>query len=457
MAAVRFGTDGIRGIAGETLTDAVAYALGCAIAARFPHGTILIGRDTRPSGAALSAALAAGISARGAHAIDLGVIPTPGLAAVVAGEPTASCGVVVTASHNPVEYNGLKVLGRDGRKVADVVERELEAAIDAELARGSEMDLVVPLRDASDEEAGSSYRSRYASQLAAIAAAAAPRAAAVGLRVFVDAANGAGAPFAATALAATGATIDGMAMGDGVINDSVGATSPDALGVRVVAAGADLGIALDGDADRCAVLDERGELVDGDVVIGLIALDRKHRGLPQSDRVIATVLTNSGIERQLAAAGITLQRTPVGDRHIAEALAGAAEGFGGEKSGHLLFPEHAPTGDGLISAIEVIALLARAKRPLSELAAGLPLDPQVQRVVRVQEGDAEALLADQRFTDALREAEALLANSGGRILVRPSGTEPLLRVMAEGPDAAAVAAAAESLLATATRLLRERS
>ena len=455
MAAVRFGTDGIRGIAGESLTDSIAYALGRALAAHFPGGTILIGRDTRPSGTGLSAALAAGVNAAGAHAIDLGVIPTPGLAAVVAGEPTASCGVVVTASHNPVEYNGLKVLGRDGRKVADAVERELEAAIEAELARGFDA-ASDQVRGASSTVEGESYRARYAGQLAATAAVAAPDSAAA-LRVLVDAANGAGASFAVAALAATGAKVEGMALGEGVINDAVGATSPEALGARVVASGMDLGIALDGDADRCAVVDERGQLVDGDVVIALIALDRKARGLPHSDQVVATILTNSGIERQLAAAGIKLQRTPVGDRHIAEALAGKREGFGGEKSGHLLFPEHAPTGDGLISAIEVIALCARAKRPLSQLAAALPLDPQVQRVIRVEEGEAEALLADPRFTEVLREAEALLRGGGGRILVRPSGTEPLLRVMAEGPDAAVVASAAERLISAAASLLGRRS
>ena len=455
MAAVRFGTDGIRGIAGESLTDSIAYALGRALAAHFPGGTILIGRDTRPSGTGLSAALAAGVNAAGAHAIDLGVIPTPGLAAVVAGEPTASCGVVVTASHNPVEYNGLKVLGRDGRKVADAVERELEAAIEAELARGFDA-ASDQVRGASSTVDGESYRARYAGQLAATAAVAAPDSAAA-LRVLVDAANGAGAPFAVAALAATGAKVEGMALGDGVINDAVGATSPEALGARVLASGVDLGIALDGDADRCAVVDERGQLVDGDVVIALIALDRKARGLPHSDQVVATILTNSGIERQLAAAGIVLQRTPVGDRHIAEALAGTKEGFGGEKSGHLLFPEHAPTGDGLISAIEVIALCARAKRPLSQLAAALPLDPQVQRVIRVEEGEAESLLADPRFTEVLREVEALLGAGGGRILVRPSGTEPLLRVMAEGPDATAVAFAAERLLGAAASLLVRRS
>ncbi len=456
MATVRFGTDGIRGIVGETLTTAVAHALGVALAARYPGGTILIGRDTRPSGPLLSGALAAGAREGGATPIDLGVIPTPGLAAVVAADPAIACGVVVTASHNPVEYNGLKVIGRDGRKVPEAVERELEtaidAAIDAALARGG----VGAATIGNPGGEGAQYVRRYVAQLAAVAALAAPNRAATGIRVLVDASNGAGAPYAEAALVTTGATVYGMAMGDGVINDGVGATSPAALGRRVVELGANLGIALDGDADRCAVVDERGELVDGDVVIGLIALDRKERALPGSDRVVATVLTNSGIERQLKTAGITLQRTPVGDRHIAEALAAGAPGFGGEKSGHLLFPEHAPTGDGLISAIEVIALLARSKRPLSALAATLPLDPQVQRSITVRAGEAAWLLAEPRMVRVIQDEEERLVAFGGRLLVRPSGTEPLLRVMGEGPDASLVEAAVERVLAEAVLRIAER-
>ena len=247
------------------------------------------------------------------------------------------------------------------------------------------------------------------------------------------------------------------ALGDGVINDGVGATAPAALGARVAAVGADLGIALDGDADRCVVVDERGVPIDGDVVIGLIALDRKARGCARSDEVVATVLTNSGIERQLSAAGIRMRRTAVGDRHIAAAFGAIREGFGGEKSGHLLFPEHSPTGDGLISALEVIALRTRADRPLSERAAALPLDPQVQREIRVQAGEAERLLADPRFIEVQRDAEEILIATGGRLLVRPSGTEPLLRVMAEGPVAEAVASAAERMISTAADLLGRRT
>jgi phosphoglucosamine mutase len=459
MAAVRFGTDGIRGVAGVSLTSEVAYALGAALAAHYPAGNILIGRDTRPSGPELSAALAAGIRSGGATPINLGVIPTPGLAAVVAADAEVACGVVVTASHNPAEYNGLKVIGRDGRKVPDALERELERMIDERLAAAS-ADVAsadsVSATDARDDARGAAYAARYAAQLALVAAAATPNRAAAGIRAVLDASNGAGTPFAEAALSATGATVDGMAMGEGLINDGVGATSPAALGRRVVELGADLGIALDGDADRCAVVDERGVLIDGDVVIGLIALDRKRRALPGSERVVATILTNSGVERQLRDAGITLQRTPVGDRHIAEVLTPGRPGFGGEKSGHLLFPEHAPTGDGLISAIELIALLVRSGGPLSALVATLPLDPQVQREISVREGEAEWLLSDPRMSSAIRDAERQLAAGGGRLVVRASGTEPLLRVMGEGPDETLVTSVVDAILTAGSALLAER-
>ena len=459
MAAVRFGTDGIRGVAGASLTSEIAYALGAALAAHYPAGNILIGRDTRPSGPGLSAALAAGIRSGGATPINLGVIPTPGLAAVVAADAEVACGVVVTASHNPAEYNGLKVIGRDGRKVPDALERELERMIDERLAAAS-ADVAsadaATATDARDDARGAAYAARYAAQLALVAAAATPNRAAAGIRVVLDASNGAGTPFAEAALSATGATVDGMALGEGLINDGVGATSPAALGRRVVELGADLGIALDGDADRCAVVDERGVLIDGDVVIGLIALDRKRRALPGSERVVATILTNSGVERQLRDAGITLQRTPVGDRHIAEVLTLGRPGFGGEKSGHLLFPEHAPTGDGLISAIELIALLVRSGGPLSALAATLPLDPQVQREISVREGEAEWLLSDPRMSSAIRDAERQLAAGGGRLVVRASGTEPLLRVMGEGPDETLVTSVVDAILAAGSALLAER-
>lgn len=448
MTTVRFGTDGIRGIAGETLTVEIAAALGVALMRQHPAGLVLIGRDTRPSGPALSAALAGAIEAQGGTVIDVGVIPTPGLASLVASEPRAACGVVVTASHNPAEYNGLKVLARDGRKIPDAQERELEAAMEGALAAG--LQVVAP----SDTHAleAQAFRDRYARTLAELARTVSASA----LSVVVDAAHGAASPFAVAALAATGATVVPFAMGDGVINDGVGATDPAALGEQVRAHGADLGIALDGDADRCVVVDADGRAIDGDVLIALIALDRMERGVAGAERAVATVLTNSGVERHLAAHGITLERTPVGDRHIAERLAAGPGGFGGEKSGHLLFTELSPTGDGLLSAITVLGLVARAGTSVGEMASAVPLDPQLQRTVPVPPGEGERLLAQPDLQSAIREAELELAQTGGRVLVRLSGTEPLLRVMGEGPDEAAVRAAVERLLEVAASLVRGR-
>jgi phosphoglucosamine mutase len=448
VTAVRFGTDGIRGIAGETLTSEIAAALGVALMQQHPAGLVLIGRDTRPSGPALTDALAGAIEAHGGTVIDVGIIPTPGLASLVAGEPKAACGVVVTASHNPVEYNGLKVLARDGRKIPDTEERALEAAIERALAE--DLRVVAPL--ASDASAAQAYRERYARTLGELARSVSASA----LSVVVDAAHGAASPFAVAALAATGATVVPFAMGDGVINDGVGATDPAALGEQVRAHGADLGIALDGDADRCVVVDADGRAIDGDVLIALIALDRKGRGVAGSERAVATVLTNSGVERHLAAHGITLERTPVGDRHIAERLAAVQGGFGGEKSGHLLFTELSPTGDGLLSAITVLGLVARAGIPVGEMADAVPLDPQLQRTVSVPPGEGERLLAEPDLQSAIRQAEEALAQTGGRVLVRLSGTEPLLRVMGEGPDRAAVTSAVDHLLEVATSLVRGR-
>ena len=448
MTTVRFGTDGIRGIAGETLTVEIAAALGVALMQQHPAGLVLIGRDTRPSGPALTNALAGAIEAHGGTVIDVGVLPTPGLASLVAGEPRAACGVVVTASHNPVEYNGLKVLARDGRKIPDVEERALETAIEGALSAGLQ---VVAPSDAHASEA-QAYRDRYARTLAELARTVGASA----LSVVVDAAHGAASPFAVAALAATGATVVPFAMGDGVINDGVGATDPAALGEQVRAHGANLGIALDGDADRCVVVDADGRAIDGDVLIALIALDRKGRGVAGSERAVATVLTNSGVERHLAAHGITLERTPVGDRHIAERLANGQGGFGGEKSGHLLFTELSPTGDGLLSAITVLGLVARAGRPVGEMASAVPLDPQLQRTVPVPPGAGELLLGEPDLQSAIRQAEETLAQTGGRVLVRLSGTEPLLRVMGEGPDEEAVRAAVERLLEVAASLVRGR-
>ncbi|MGI9096381.1 MAG: phosphoglucosamine mutase [Candidatus Limnocylindrus sp.] len=460
MTPVRFGTDGIRGVAGETITEELAAALGHALGSHYPGGTILIGRDTRESGERLSAALAAGVIAGGANPVDVGVIPTSGLAIITARDASIARAVAVTASHNPAEYNGLKVIARNGRKIPDDEERALEEEIerllgDGAAAANSRATGDVAQANTAGAADAAEFRQRYVALLAEAASDVAARGP-MKLRVVVDAAHGAGAPYALEALTLTGAEVIPFAMGGGAINDAVGATAPAALAHEVLRKGADLGVALDGDADRCVAVDESGTVVDGDVLIALIALDRRARGLAGSDRVVATVLTNSGVERALAAAGIRLVRTPVGDRHIAEALDGASEGFGGEKSGHLLFAERAPTGDGLLSAIELISLIARSGRSLASLAAEIPLDPQIQVAVRVPQGWAELLLADPTLTAAIRAAAPALEASGGRLLLRASGTEPLLRVMAEGPDAELVRRAVDAVTAAAEALLRGR-
>lgn len=448
MTTVRFGTDGIRGIAGETLTVQVASALGVALMQQHPGGLVLVGRDTRPSGPALASALAGAVELHGGSVIDVCVIPTPGLASLVAGEPRAVCGVVVTASHNPVEYNGLKVLARDGRKIPDAEERDLEVAINELLRVG--VQVAVPL--IAHEGEVSEYRARYERTLAALA----ETVSATGLSVVVDASHGAASPFAVAALAATGARVIPFAMGGGTINDGVGATDPTALGAQVRAHGADLGIALDGDADRCVVVDADGRAIDGDVLIALIALDRKSRNLLGSERIVATVLTNSGVERHLLSRGIAVERTPVGDRHIAERLAATGGGFGGEKSGHLLFTDLSPTGDGLLSAITVLGLATRADGPLGMVADLVPLDPQIQRTVPITVGEGELLLQNPQLVAAISEAQSLIAQTGGRVLVRLSGTEPLLRVMGEGPDAHVVATVVGRLVEVAATLVRGR-
>jgi phosphoglucosamine mutase len=459
MNADRFGTDGIRGVAGETLTEETAARLGAALATHFPGSLALIGRDTRPSGPALVDALIAALRRKGSDAIDLGVIPTPGLAALVAGEPRVAYGVVVTASHNPVEYNGLKVLGRTGRKIPDADERALEALMEAEPRNvepaGAEM--IPPKRDWISGEpvlTSSSLRERYSNSLVQIATREAPASAAEHITVVADASFGAASTYIVAALEATGATVIPFATSEGTINDGVGATSPAALAAQVVALGANVGVALDGDADRCVAVDERGHVVDGDVLIALMALDRHARGLDGSQRAVATVLTNSAIERRLLREGITLERTPVGDRHVAERLVATGAGFGGEKSGHLLFPEYAPTGDGIISAISLVGLLARATIPLSLLVTALELDPQVQAVIAVGPGGAEEILADPDFTAVAQAAAEELSALGGRLLIRPSGTEPLVRVMGEAPDAAALHAVVDRVVKAATRVVR---
>lgn len=441
-----FGTDGIRGVANDDLKPSLAHALGRAVASRLagPGGRILVGQDTRRSGDMLVAALASGGASAGAHVHVLGVCPTPALAHVTAVGGYAA-GVMVSASHNPADDNGLKVLSGRGLKLDDEMEDELETLIlRAEELGAPRNDQLGRIID------GRADMRHYMEHRLAMA-----RAIGSDLRLHVDCANGSASAVAADILAASGAAVDShFDAPDGVnINLDCGATVPGTLAAVVAERGGDVGFSLDGDADRCVAVDERGRVVDGDQLLGIIALDRLARGALAEDTMVVTILSNGGLARAVEQAGGHVLRTKVGDRYIIDSMMVSNAGLGGEKSGHVIIREHTSTGDGIVTALEILGILARTGRPLSELAAAIPLDPQEQRAVRVRTKEWKA---DRVLADAVADAEAELAGAG-RIVVRPSGTEPALRVMVEGRDAAQVRRLADELsVLAAERLNQER-
>lgn len=438
-----FGTDGIRGVANVDLLPKLAFDLGRATASRLLDGagSLLLGQDTRRSGDMLASAVAAGAMSLGADVYRLGVCPTPALIHLTAAGAHGA-GVMVSASHNPARDNGLKVVDGRGLKLDDPVEEELEALIFRadELAGpdnaglGREIDATHALED-------------YVGHRLEIAARCASDA-----RLVVDCANGSAGDVAPRILAGTGASVDArFNEPDGInINLECGATAPEQLARIVAETKADIGFALDGDADRCVAVDETGTVVDGDQLIGIIALDRLGRGALANGIVVASVLSNGGLEKAVAAAGGALARTPVGDKYILDGMLVMDAALGGEKSGHIIVREHAVAGDGIVTALEVLAILARSGKTLSELAAQIALYPQQQRAIPVRHKDQWE--ADPTFASAVDEARRSLAN-GGRLLVRPSGTESALRIMVEGEDAAQVAALADSLAALAAERL----
>jgi len=446
-----FGTDGIRGVANLDLKPTVAYALGRATAQRLvpTGGSIMVGRDTRRSGDMFVSAIAAGVTSMGATVQSVGIVPTPALAFLTAaGE--AAAGIMVSASHNPADDNGLKVLDADGLKLDDEVEDDLEQLIwRTEELPGvppSELGVVLDARDRLE---------RYVAHRTGLA----ERVDASGLAVVIDCANGSGCGVAGRILAATGAHVDVIHDApNGVnINLDCGATSPGSLAARVVETGADVGFALDGDADRCIAADAAGEIVDGDRVLGILALERLARaaaGDGPADAAVSTlvvsVLSNGGLERAVHRAGGEVVRTPVGDKYILEGMQVSGAGLGGEKSGHVIVGEHTTSGDGLVTALEVLRVMTTAGRSLAELAADIPLLPQEQRTVAVRH--REQWEGDLELRRTISEAEARLGDAG-RVLVRPSGTEPALRVMVEGLDAAVVRELADAIAARAAERL----
>jgi phosphoglucosamine mutase len=430
-----FGTDGIRGIANVDLKPTIAHDLGRATATRLagPGRSIVVGQDTRRSGDMFVAAIVSGATSLGVDVHRVGVVPTPALA-FLAGSGEFAAGIMVSASHNPAEDNGLKVLDAAGLKLDDDIEDELEQLIwrSGDLGGMGNAGLGRSIDAAA-------LLGRYRDHRIALA-----RNVPTDLRIVLDCANGSGSVVAADILAATGATVEVIhAEPDGInINLGCGATAPASLAAAVVERGADIGFALDGDADRCVAVDSAGRVVDGDQLIGMLALDRLARGALDGGGLVVSVLSNGGLQGVIEAAGGMLIRTPVGDKYILEGMQVSGAVLGGEKSGHVIIREHSTSGDGVVTALEILRVIANRGLPLSELAAEIPLLPQQQRAVPARHRDQWE--GDPVLQRALVQANARLGGTG-RILVRPSGTEPALRVMVEGPDAELVGQLADEI------------
>jgi phosphoglucosamine mutase len=429
-----FGTDGIRGIANVDLTPTLAYDLGRAVGHLMDGNgrSVVVGQDTRRSGDMLVASVASGLASVGTDAQLLGVVTTPCLTHVAAagGHPA---GIMVSASHNPAEDNGLKVVS-GGRKIDDEVEDQLERLIfQAEPLPGrgnAELGRIVP-----DASPVAGYRSHLTE-----AAGDALR----GLRIGLDCANGSASAIAPGLFAELGAEVTVLfAEPDGTnINRDCGSTHPETLAARVREQGLDIGFAFDGDADRLIAIDERGGLVDGDGVMGICALERLAAGTLRNGILVATVMSNGGLQRAIEAAGGRLLRTPVGDRHVFDAMERADAVLGGEQSGHIIFRDRATTGDGMLTAIELVKAVRASGSTLSELAARIPRLPQV--VINSAVRHKDAWQVDPEFAAAVARSEASLGTRG-RILVRPSGTEPKLRIMVEGDQPDEINAIAKQL------------
>ncbi|MBL8600637.1 MAG: phosphoglucosamine mutase [Myxococcales bacterium] len=445
-----FGTDGIRGVANEhPMTPEIAMKVGAAVTWWASRGgraaRILIGKDTRLSGYMLETALAAGVCAQGGRVMLTGPLPTPAIAHLVQSM-RADAGVVISASHNPYADNGIKLFGPDGFKLPDAAEAEIEALLDNPvLTSGRRIEGGVGRAEKIEDARGryvTFVKSTFPKHLRLD-----------GLKVVVDGAHGAAYRVAPLVFQELGAVVTsiGVKPNGKNINDRHGALHPETVASEVVKRKANLGVALDGDADRLIVVDERGNVVDGDAIMSICAQRMLDENTLAKNTVVATVMSNLGLERALSARGVKLLRTSVGDRYVVEAMRQHGYNFGGEQSGHLIFLDQATTGDGLIAAMQVVASLVTAGRPLSELAAAA-----MQRVPQVL---VNAMLKTRKPLDELpdtraqiKRAEAKLGREG-RVLVRWSGTEPKLRVMVEGEDEAVIRAMADEIVEVARREL----
>jgi len=423
-----FGTDGVRGLANaEPMTPETMLRLALAAGRRFTRGThrhrVVIGKDTRLSGYMIEPALTAGFIAMGMDVTLLGPVPTPAVAMLVRSL-RADLGVMISASHNPYADNGVKLFGPDGYKLSDGIEAAIEAGMDEPpaLAAAAELGRARRLDDAEG---------RYIEFVKATF----PKGLRLeGLKIVVDCANGAAYKVAPAVLWELGAEVVPIARDPNGfnINEKCGATHPDTMQAAVAAHGAHLGIALDGDADRLIMADERGRVIDGDQLMALIAGGFARDGRLAGGGLVATIMSNLGLERFVEARGLSLFRTKVGDRYVIERMKADGINVGGEQSGHIILSDYATTGDGLVAALQVLAELVQAQRPMSEVARLFEPYPQLLRNVRFERGTADPL-GHATVRNAIASAESALGRDG-RIVIRPSGTEPVIRVMAEGSD-----------------------
>ena len=440
MARKYFGTDGVRGLAnGSKLTPELAMKVGMAAGLKFVNGDhrnrVVIGKDTRRSGYMIESALTAGFTAVGMDVYFLGPMPTPAVA-MLTRSLRADLGVMISASHNPYEDNGIKLFRADGYKLSDALEDDIERLIDSDLT--GQLSQGREIGRAHRDEAASTRYIEYAKRTL-------PKAVDLsGLRVVVDCANGAAYKVAPTALWELGAEV--FTIGnepDGFnINENCGSTAPGQLIAKVKELRADIGIALDGDADRVILIDECGEIVDGDQLMAVVAASWAEEGKLSKPGIVATIMSNLGLERYLGSLGLSLARTKVGDRYVVEHMRQHGYNVGGEQSGHLILSDFSTTGDGLVSALQILAVVRKTGKPVSEVCRRFEPVPQILKNVRFSGGKP---LEAASVQSAIADGEARL-KGGGRLVIRPSGTEPLIRVMAEGDDHDLVEAVVDDII-----------
>ena len=436
-----FGTDGVRGIANTELTAELAYSLGRAGAFVLTEGThkpkILVAKDTRISGDMLEAALVAGILSVGAEAVILGVVPTPAVAHLTR-EYNADAGVMISASHNPVEYNGIKFFDGRGYKLYDELEDQIQAVIESNFEG-----VPSPVGGA----VGRSYTEETALREYIDYAMSTIKTDLKGLRVALDCANGAAYKAAVKAFRALGArvyVINDNPDGNN-INENCGSTHMEELMDYVVRKNCDIGFAFDGDADRCLAVDEKGNMINGDFLLTICAKALKESGRLKDDTLVVTVMSNLGLDIAAKREGINLVKTKVGDRYVLEEMLKENYILGGEQSGHIIFLHHNTTGDGLVTALQIAAILKESGKTFSELAGVMKELPQVLVNAKVPNEKKNIYLEDKEIIDAINAVESKL-NGVGRVLIRPSGTEPLVRVMLEGENQEEINAMANSLV-----------